>query len=135
MVATNISQEKYALILREYNTWELNADYYVGFLRAFETFSQMFEERLSADNLTTELFVRGIPVVIDDQPDYLWRGLMLDSSRHFLPVKSIKKMIDGLMFNKMNVLHWHITDGDSFPIEVKNQPELSQYGAVGGTYS
>ncbi len=86
MVATNVSQEKYSLILREYNTWELNADYYVGFLRAFETFSQIFEERLKADN-TTELFVRGIPVVIDDQPDFLWRGLMLDSSRHFLPVK------------------------------------------------
>jgi hypothetical protein len=43
MVATNVSQEKYTLILREYNTWELTADYYVGFLRAFETFSQLFE--------------------------------------------------------------------------------------------
>ena len=44
-------------------------------------------------------------------------------------------MIDGLMFNKMNILHWHITDEDSFPLEVKTQPELSQYGSVGGTYS
>ena len=44
-------------------------------------------------------------------------------------------MIDGLMFNKMNILHWHITDEDSFPIEIKAQPELSQYGSVGGTYS
>jgi hexosaminidase len=60
---------------------------------------------------------------------------MLDSSRHFLPVKEIKKMIDGLMFNKMNILHWHISDEDSFPLEVKTQPELSQYGSVGGTYS
>ena len=44
-------------------------------------------------------------------------------------------MIDGLMFNKMNILHWHIIDEDSFPLEVKTQPELSQYGSVGGTYS
>jgi hexosaminidase len=54
--------------------------------------------------------MRGIPIVIDDQPDYLWRGLMIDSSRHFQPVKIIKKMIDALMFNKMNIFHWHITD-------------------------
>lgn len=35
---------------------------------------------------------------------------MIDSSRHFQPVEIIKKMIDGMMFNKMNILHWHITD-------------------------
>jgi hexosaminidase len=47
----------------------------------------------------------------------------------------MKKMIDGLMFNKMNVLHWHILDEDSFPMEIKSQPELSSYGAVGGIYT
>jgi hexosaminidase len=44
-------------------------------------------------------------------------------------------MIDGLMFNKMNVLHWHITDEDSFPLEIDAFPELAKYGKVGGTYS
>ena len=135
MIATNVSQEKYSLIIRESNTWELSADYYVGFLRGFETFSQLFEEKLSSDNLTVQLVIKGIPIVIDDQPDYLWRGLMIDSSRHFQPMKTLKKMIDGLMFNKMNVLHWHISDEDSFPMDVKTQPELSQYGSVGGIYS
>lgn len=60
---------------------------------------------------------------------------MIDSSRHFQPVETIKKMIDGLMFNKMNVLHWHITDEDSFPLEIDAFPELAKYGKVGGTYS
>lgn len=60
---------------------------------------------------------------------------MIDSSRHYQPMSVMKKMIDGLMFNKMNVLHWHILDEDSFPMEVPQMPELSQYGAVGGTYS
>jgi hexosaminidase len=113
----------------------LAADYYVGFLRGFETYSQLFEEQLSKDNETIEYVVRGIPIVIDDQPDYLWRGLMIDSSRHFQPIKVMKQMIDGLMFNKMNVLHWHITDEDSFPLQVPTLPELSQYGTVGGNYS
>lgn len=136
MVATNVSQEKYSLVIRQSNVWELSADYYVGFLRGFETFSQLFEQTLSTvDNITTQFVIKGIPIVIDDQPDYLWRGLMIDSSRHFQPVSMIKKMIDGLMFNKMNVLHWHITDEDSFPIEVSTVPELAQGGSVGGVYT
>jgi hexosaminidase len=60
---------------------------------------------------------------------------MIDSSRHFLPVTLIKKTIDGLLFNKMNILHWHIIDQDSFPLEVASVPELNQYGKVGGSYS
>ncbi len=60
---------------------------------------------------------------------------MIDSSRHFLPVAAIKKSIDGLMFSKMNILHWHIIDEDSFPMEVMSIPELSQFGQIAGTYS
>lgn len=60
---------------------------------------------------------------------------MIDSSRHFLPIKSIKRTIDALMFNKMSVLHWHITDEDSFPMIVTSRPELSEYGKFSGTYS
>lgn len=62
--------------------------------------------------------VNGRPILIDDKPDYVWRGLMLDSSRHFLSIDAIKHTIDALMYNKMSVLHWHITDEDSFPMVV-----------------
>lgn len=74
-------------------------------------------------------------MVIDDKPEFKWRGLMIDSSRHFLPIPLIKKTVDGLLFNKMNVLHWHIIDQDSFPLEVPTVPELNEYGQVGGSYS
>lgn len=79
--------------------------------------------------------IKNRPVLIDDQPDFLWRGLMIDTSRHYLPVAQIKKIIDGIMFNKMNILHWHIIDQDSFPMEVPARPELHQYGSLAGTYS
>lgn len=88
MVPTIVGHEKYTLILRENTTstkWEIDADYYPGFLRALETFSQLFQQRLNANN-EKELFVADLPIVIDDQPDYIWRGLMIDSSRHFQPV-------------------------------------------------
>lgn len=53
MVPTIVGHEKYTLILRENTTstkWEIDADYYPGFLRALETFSQLFEERLNINN-------------------------------------------------------------------------------------
>lgn len=37
------------------------------------------------------------------------------------------------MYNKLNVLHWHITDADSFPIYIKSHPYLSGYGAFNST--
>ena len=60
---------------------------------------------------------------------------MIDTARHYLPVGFIKKTIDGMLFNKYNVLHWHAVDQDSFPIYIPTRPELSQYGNLGGTYS
>ena len=60
---------------------------------------------------------------------------MIDTSRHFLQVNTIKKAIDAMMFSKLNVLHWHITDEDAFPMFVPTLPELSGSGSIGGAYS
>ena len=60
---------------------------------------------------------------------------MIDSSRHFLPINTVKKTIDALLFNKMNILHWHIIDQDSFTMKIPSVPELAQSGQIGGTYS
>ena len=55
---------------------------------------------------------------------------MIDSSRHFLTPSEIKHTIDGLMYSKMNILHWHITDEDSFPLQILSRPDLEEYGKV-----
>jgi hexosaminidase len=60
---------------------------------------------------------------------------MIDTSRHFLPTEEIKHQIDALMYNKMSVLHWHVSDDASFPMVVKSVPELEQYGKLSGSYS
>jgi len=71
-----------------------------------KTFSQLFEY-----NETSESYdIHGLPITIDDQPEFVWRGIMIDSSRHFMPIELIKKTIDGMLYSKLNVLHWHITD-------------------------
>lgn len=53
---------------------------------------------------------------------------MIDSARHFLSVAAIKRVIEAMPLSKLNILHWHIVDDESFPIKLGSHPELSQYG-------
>ena len=71
-----------------------------------------------------------VPLLIEDAPRVRWRGLMIDSGRHYLPVDLIKKTVDAMAAAKMNALHWHMTDDQSFPLCLDSQPQLcalSQY--------
>ena len=67
--------------------------------------------------------------VITDGPQFEWRGMMLDVSRHFFPKDSVKKIIDVLAMHKMNKFHWHLVDGIGWRIEIEKYPELTKRGA------
>ncbi|KAH8280358.1 hypothetical protein KR018_003327, partial [Drosophila ironensis] len=66
---------------------------------------------------------------VKDAPKFRYRGLMLDTSRHFFSVESIKRTIMAMGLAKLNRFHWHLTDAQSFPYISRNYPELAQYGA------
>jgi hexosaminidase len=66
---------------------------------------------------------------IHDQPAYRWRGLMLDSARHFQSPEFIRRLIDGMALNKLNVLHWHLTDDQGWRLEIGRYPALTTVGA------
>lgn len=51
-----------------------------------------------------------LPIEIVDEPAFIWRAIMIDTARHYLPLHMIFETIDALMYNKMSVLHWHIVD-------------------------
>jgi hexosaminidase len=71
-----------------------------------------------------------VPVVnITDAPRFGWRGLMLDSVRHFQPVDYVKQFIDWMALHKLNTLHWHLTDDQGWRIEIKKYPKLTSVGA------
>ena len=71
-----------------------------------------------------------VPAVkIKDAPRFAWRGLMLDSSRHFQTAKEVKRFIDLMAIHKLNVFHWHITDGHGWRFESKKYPNLTKKGA------
>lgn len=77
------------------------------------------------------------PISILDKPKFQHRGLNLDVARQWYPKEDILRTIDALAWNKMNRLHLHVTDSQSWPIEIPALPKLSDCGsyADGLTYS
>jgi hexosaminidase len=77
-----------------------------------------------------------VPAVhIADQPRFAWRGLMLDCSRHFLPIEVIERNLDAMAAVKLNVFHWHLSDDQGFRAESKLYPKLQQSGSDGMFYT
>lgn len=74
-------------------------------------------------------------VTIKDQPRFPWRGLLIDVSRHFIPVDVMKRNLDGMAAVKMNVLHWHLSDDQGFRAESKKFPKLTGMGSEGKFYT
>lgn len=66
------------------------------------------------------------PVEILDEPNYPYRGVMIDSGRNFISVAKIKEQIDGLALSKLNILHWHITDSQSWPMHLDKYPQVTK---------
>src|SRR4051812_12048238 len=71
-----------------------------------------------------------IPAVeIADAPRFRWRGLLLDSARHYQSPQFIERLIDTMALHKLNVLQWHLTDDQAWRLEIKKYPKLTEVGA------
>lgn len=73
--------------------------------------------------------VRLSAMQIADAPRFKWRGVMLDTARHFLPTSAIYATIDQMAAHKLNMLHLHLTDDQGWRIEIKRYPDLTRIGA------
>ena len=93
-----------------------------GAIRGIETLSQLIE------NIGVNQFIVNM-TEIDDFPRFKFRGLLVDTSRHYIPVQRLEQSLDAMAYNKMNVFHWHIVDDQSFPYVSQAFPEMSLKGA------
>ena len=66
---------------------------------------------------------------IQDQPRFPWRGLMLDCSRYFYSVEFIKKILDALSLQHINIFHWHLSDDQGWRLPVASYPLLTEIGS------
>lgn len=99
----------------------------VGAVRGLETVLQLIglqKKSISVPQLS-----------IEDAPRFVWRGVLLDSSRHFLPVDTIKRQLDAMAAAKYNIFHWHLTDDQGWRMESKTFPKLHELASDGEYYS
>jgi hexosaminidase len=66
---------------------------------------------------------------LEDQPRFVWRGFMLDVSRHFFTKPEVEQVLDLMALYKLNTFHWHLVDDQGWRIEIKRYPRLTEVGA------
>ncbi|KAI8342812.1 glycoside hydrolase family 20 protein [Chlamydoabsidia padenii] len=118
------TEESYELTISD-NQGTIKAKNVFGAMHALETLSQLIQ--WSPDHHCH--VIPNAPWSIKDYPTYAYRGLLLDTSRHYYPLPDIRKVIDTMSANKFNSLHWHMLDSTSFPYQSKGYPQLAEKGA------
>ncbi|MGO9228432.1 MAG: beta-N-acetylhexosaminidase [Bryobacteraceae bacterium] len=98
-----------------------------GAMRGLETFAQLVVAGASG--------FAAPAVRIYDHPRFPWRGLLLDVSRHWMPVEVVERNLDAMAAVKLNVFHWHLSDDQGFRVESKRYPRLQQFGSGGHYYT
>jgi hexosaminidase len=99
----------------------------LGAIHGLQTFLQLVEVSLGGFTAPA--------LIIHDKPRFPWRGLMIDVSRHFIPLDALKRNLDGLEAAKMNVFHWHLSENQGFRVESKKFPKLHTLGSDGLYYT
>ena len=106
---------------------KLTAPNPLGVMHGFATFVQLVKATPSG--------FAAPEVVIDDKPRFPWRGLMIDSGRHFMPIPVIERNLDAMEAVKLNVMHWHLSEDQGFRVESKSFPLLTGKGSDGLYYT
>lgn len=105
----------------------LTANTNIGAMRGLETLLQLLERDRDGFYFPK--------VLIEDQPRFPWRGLMIDIARHFQPMEVLKRNLDAMAAVKLNVFHWHLTEDQGFRVESKKFPKLHTLGSDGNFYT
>ncbi|TLU66851.1 beta-N-acetylhexosaminidase [Thalassotalea litorea] len=117
--------ESYSLTVNP-QTMQLTAANDLGIIRGLETLTQLIYANSNNQ-------IQSIKIL--DKPQYPWRGLLIDSARHFMPIETIKRQLDGMAAAKLNVFHWHLTDDQGWRFESQTYPKLHTVASDGDFYT
>lgn len=98
----------------------LQAATFSGVHRGLETFAQL------TVNVGGAIIINSTRTSVTGAPTFPYRGLMVDTARHYQPVSELLKMIDGMAASALNCFHWHLTDAQAFPWNTTAEPKLVQ---------
>ena len=123
----SLPKEGYTLVVKP-DKISITAADHNGALYALETLRQLLPKEFES---TTPVKIDwAVPAVtITDAPQYAWRGLMLDVSRHFFSKEYILKTLDRMAMLKLNTFHFHLVDNEGWRVEIKKYPKLTEIGA------
>ncbi|WP_252238476.1 family 20 glycosylhydrolase [Clostridium sp. VAP51] len=106
-----------------------------GISRGVQTLRQLLPPDIEKNTIATDV-EWNIPVsIINDKPEYNYRGLMIDVVRHFFTIDEVKRQIDYAAQYKINRVHLHLSDDQGWRLEIKKYPDLTIIGGsteVGG---
>ncbi|WP_051303036.1 beta-N-acetylhexosaminidase [Psychromonas aquimarina] len=121
-----VEDESYSLVAADKQI-KLTANTPYGALHGIETLLQLLVNTPQGAQIPA--------LKIDDQPRFKWRGVLLDTARHWVEVDTIKRQLDGLASAKLNVFHWHLTDDQAWRVQVKGYPKLTDVASDGQFYT
>ena len=87
---------------------------------------------LRGARLKPDTFVFPQAGVIDDAPRFPFRGAHLDVARQLYTTDEVRRFVDCLAWNKMNVLHFHLSDDEGWRLDIPEHPELAEVAAWRG---
>lgn len=122
LAAGNKNPESYTLSIKSQGI-EITAPGYAGCLYAVETLKQILAQGWTGKEFELPC------LTIKDEPAFPYRGFMLDPSRHFQPVATVKHVLDYMLSMKLNIFHWHLSDDQGWRVQSLKYPELNLRGS------
>ncbi|HEV2331031.1 MAG TPA: beta-N-acetylhexosaminidase [Verrucomicrobiae bacterium] len=125
---TNLNYEGYELTVAP-DSVVIRAPTSAGVFYGVQSLLQLLPPQVLSSQPVTNVLWTVPCVYIFDQPQYHWRGAMLDVARHFITKQQTKQLLDAMALHKLNVFHWHLCDDQGWRLEITNYPALTTNSA------
>ena len=127
-IDTSLGKEAYKLTISA-DRIDILAGSATGIFYAMQTIRQLLPPEIERNRLASGVEIAVPCAVIEDEPVFSYRGVMLDTSRHFSSINALRRYIDILAFHKINHLHLQLSNDQGWRIQIDKYPNLTQTGA------